>query len=316
LQGAFAAGQTLSVDGTLAYNSYLTTAATKISSFGSVAEIDPVKSSFVMEGAWIGASSSDVSGLAGSVYSVDRSVAGQLTFWVMGFENNTTKGIQVQLNDVVGGGITAKVLQAEAAQDQGDLRSASYHFENTDRNLAIATSDSQDGLGVRSSSFNAWPTLSDADGLGTYHYQWLADGEAIAGANSRSHTLTSNEASKQVGLMLSYVDGKGTLERVSTVPLSLLDLAASTDTTGGSAGTAMDNITTSHVLTLNGLLQPNQVATLYDGSTQIGTATADGNGLASWNLSSVASGSHHYTLTSPDTIQLVGVSSALDVTVL
>ncbi|WP_323783899.1 hypothetical protein [Thalassovita sp.] len=59
-------------------------------------------------------------------------------------------------------------------------------------------------------------TLADADGLGTLSFQWLRDGTAITGATSASYELTSADIGTVVSLMVSYTDGQGTDEMVTS----------------------------------------------------------------------------------------------------
>ncbi len=66
--------------------------------------------------------------------------------------------------------------------------------------------------------------IKDADGLGTFSYQWQSNVEgqspvAIKNATGTSYTLTANEVGKQVSLAISYTDGYGTNETVVS-PLS------------------------------------------------------------------------------------------------
>ena len=65
-------------------------------------------------------------------------------------------------------------------------------------------------LGVHVSS------ISDADGLGTFAYQWLADGSAIGGAVSSSYTLTAAEEGKAILVRVSFTDGRGHAESVTS----------------------------------------------------------------------------------------------------
>ena len=106
------------------------------------------------------------------------------------------------------------------------------------------------------------------------------------------------------------------------VRLNLLDLATSSDTTGGSLGSAFDNVTNAHDLTLSALLEPSQQALLFDGLTQVGgLVTADASGHVQWALTGVAAGLHDYAVYNP--VELVPyrfdnnlASSHLDVKVL
>ena len=58
--------------------------------------------------------------------------------------------------------------------------------------------------------------LSDADGLGDLSYQWLRDGAAITGATSSSYTLAQADVGAAVSVMVSYTDGEGTAESVTS----------------------------------------------------------------------------------------------------
>jgi predicted outer membrane repeat protein len=62
--------------------------------------------------------------------------------------------------------------------------------------------------------------LSDADGLGSYSYQWQADGSNIAGAVASTYTLDDSEVGKVITVVVSYNDGLGTAESVVSDPTS------------------------------------------------------------------------------------------------
>jgi Ca2+-binding RTX toxin-like protein len=55
-------------------------------------------------------------------------------------------------------------------------------------------------------------TLADADGLGAFSFQWLADGVAIDGATGESHVLTEAQAGKAITVQVGYTDGGSTAE--------------------------------------------------------------------------------------------------------
>ena len=59
-------------------------------------------------------------------------------------------------------------------------------------------------------------TISDPDGLGTFTYQWLRNGVNIAGATSDTYTLTSDDVGYVISVKVSYADGGGTTENVSS----------------------------------------------------------------------------------------------------
>ncbi len=58
--------------------------------------------------------------------------------------------------------------------------------------------------------------ISDADGLGPFSYQWLRDGADIGGATSSTYTLGDVDVGAQVSVRVSYTDGQGTLESVTS----------------------------------------------------------------------------------------------------
>ncbi|MEY3886194.1 MAG: hypothetical protein RL650_286 [Pseudomonadota bacterium] len=59
-------------------------------------------------------------------------------------------------------------------------------------------------------------SLTDADGLGEFSYQWKADGVDIAGATQNTYQLTNKQLGKQITAQIFYVDGHGTSEKMST----------------------------------------------------------------------------------------------------
>lgn len=74
-------------------------------------------------------------------------------------------------------------------------------------------------------------TLGDADGLGAFSYQWIADGAAISGATAASYQLGESDLGKSFQVMVSYTDGKGTCERViseATSPIEHVNVAPTT----------------------------------------------------------------------------------------
>ncbi|UQI40282.1 DUF4214 domain-containing protein [Vreelandella venusta] len=58
--------------------------------------------------------------------------------------------------------------------------------------------------------------LADEDGLGAFSYVWKADDTAITGATSSTYTLTQAEVGKAITVEVSYTDGQGTAEAVTS----------------------------------------------------------------------------------------------------
>ncbi|CEK10328.1 hypothetical protein [Legionella hackeliae] len=69
-----------------------------------------------------------------------------------------------------------------------------------------------DGNAQENEVLTARADLSDADGVGSYSYQWFADGIAITGATARQYTLDQASVGKEITVKVSYVDRYGTTE--------------------------------------------------------------------------------------------------------
>ncbi|MBS0152902.1 MAG: cadherin domain-containing protein, partial [Nitrospira sp.] len=59
--------------------------------------------------------------------------------------------------------------------------------------------------------------IADADGLGAFSYQWLRNGVAIVGATGSTYTLGDADVGTQISVTVSYIDGQGTSESVTSV---------------------------------------------------------------------------------------------------
>ena len=58
--------------------------------------------------------------------------------------------------------------------------------------------------------------IADADGLGAFSYQWLADGTAISGATSSTYTLTASEVRDAISLTVTFTDDEGYSESLTS----------------------------------------------------------------------------------------------------
>lgn len=72
------------------------------------------------------------------------------------------------------------------------------------------------GTAQTGQTLTAQNTLADADGLGAFSYQWLANGVAISGATGNTLTLGTAQAGAAISVQLSYTDGSGYAERVAS----------------------------------------------------------------------------------------------------
>jgi hypothetical protein len=72
------------------------------------------------------------------------------------------------------------------------------------------------GTATEDQTLTAVSTLEDEDVLGDLSYQWLADGVSIDGAASNTLTLGQAQVGKEISVTVSYRDGQGTDESVTS----------------------------------------------------------------------------------------------------
>lgn len=58
--------------------------------------------------------------------------------------------------------------------------------------------------------------ISDADGLGSFSYQWLRGGSTISGATNSTYVLISSDVGSTVSVRVSYTDNYGTAETLTS----------------------------------------------------------------------------------------------------
>ncbi|WP_177307271.1 DUF4214 domain-containing protein [Pseudoduganella namucuonensis] len=100
------------------------------------------------------------------------------------------------------------------------------------------------GKAAQHQVLTAASAVTDADGLGALSYQWYAGGVAVAGATAKSFTLTKEQVGKTMTVAVSYVDGIGTRESVTSSASGVVVRA-----NGGPTG----------AVTMSGALEQNQI---------------------------------------------------------
>jgi hypothetical protein len=92
--------------------------------------------------------------------------------------------------------------------------------------------------------------VDDDDGLGPFSYQWLRGGKAIDGATGDTYTIVQADAGSALSVRVSYTDGEGTLESLTSDPTTAVPGAVLT-----LDGTAGDDhlVGTSSTEAINGL---------------------------------------------------------------
>ena len=141
---------------------------------------------------------------------------------------------------------------------------------------------------AKNKDLTAVSTVVDEDGLGTLSYQWKADGIDIPGATSSTFTLAESQIGRTITVTISYIDGGGTLESVTSAATSAVvrgnNLPTGEITISGTAsqGNDLTAVTTaladedglgtlSYQWTADGIVIPNATAsTLTLGQTEVG----------------------------------------------
>ena len=97
-----------------------------------------------------------------------------------------------------------------------------------------------EGLAAWNEVLTAGNTLADADGLGLLHYQWQANGADIAGATGGSFHITPSQVGKAMTVVVSYTDGEGTAENVTSAATGAVAGYAETVFQAIAAGSRLD----------------------------------------------------------------------------
>jgi len=84
--------------------------------------------------------------------------------------------------------------------------SVTVHIVGVETDSAPTGGVSIAGMPLWGKTLTASNTIADADGLGAIHYQWLADGSPIDGANGSTFTLGSGEVGKAITVSASFAD--------------------------------------------------------------------------------------------------------------
>ena len=87
-------------------------------------------------------------------------------------------------------------------------------------------------------------TIADNDGLGAFNYQWLRDNIAISGATGETYVLSTVDIGAQISVTVSYTDGQGALESLTSDPTAVVTNVNDPPTGAVTVdGTAQENAT-------------------------------------------------------------------------
>ena len=107
------------------------------------------------------------------------------------------------------------------------------------------------GTAAVGSVLTASNNIADADGLGTFAYQWKRSGSAISGATGTTYTLVSVDSGNTMTVTITYTDGKGFMEtETSAATASVIGpptLGEGSATRGYYLGMSGDNVSYMYV---------------------------------------------------------------------
>jgi Cadherin-like len=124
------------------------------------------------------------------------------TYTLGGADVGTQISVQVSYTDGHGTAETVTSAQTAPVANVNDAPTGA---------VAIAGSATEDQTLTADTS-----TIGDADGLGAFSHQWLRDGVAIGGATAGTYTLGDADVGALIEVVVSYTDGQGTLESLTS----------------------------------------------------------------------------------------------------
>ena len=162
-------------------------------------------------------------------------------------------------------------------------------------------------------------TIDGVSGTNTAVYSGASTGYQETQNSNGSWTVTDLRAGSPGGTdtlknieYLQFSDktiALGTLPPPSVIAAPQL-VSFSTDT-----GTVGDNITSDNTLTLNGTAEAGSIVKVYNGSTLLGSATANGSGGWTYTTIALSDGTHSLSATATDATGTSAASTAIRVTI-
>ncbi len=160
----------------------------------------------------------------GTVSDADGLGAVSYKWLANGFEIDGVTGSRLVLTqDLVGKAISVQVSYTDSfgvAETAVSAQTATV-LNTNDRpqgRVTIEGEPIQDELLVASAE-----GLTDADGLGTFNYQWLANGQPIVGATQETLLLDQSVVGKRVSMRVTYTDELGATEVVTSSQTSVIE---------------------------------------------------------------------------------------------
>ncbi len=249
------------------------------------------------DGTKIGSAKADKNGKW--TFTTSALADGEHVFKVKTKENGSSKKSDdqsVTVDTVIG----KPTIKLAAGSDTG--KSSSDHITNDTTPTLSGTAEAGAAVEIFDGASSLGTAVADSGGAWTFTTVALASG-------SHSFTTTATDTAGNVSAASAAL--AVTIDTTVSAP-SKPDLAATSDSGASSA----DNITGDTTPTLTGRAEAGATVTVKDGSTVLGTTTANGSGAWSFTTGALGQGVHSFTATATDTAGNVSAaSSALSVTI-
>ena len=120
--------------------------------------------------------------------------------------------------------------------------------------------------------------ISDLDGLNNavFVFSWLADEEAIEGADSSSYTLDEGDLGKAIRVKVDFADDAGNPETLTSEPTSPVAAAADLELQSATVDGSILTLTYNETLDTAVSILPNAFAVVVNGNSRLVTAVAVG----------------------------------------
>jgi len=98
-----------------------------------------------------GGSSGSARSIAAQAFRIDRSVSGQVSAWIGGFDDGWTKAVKVVFRNIEGGGVS--VTSTLAKYTGGDVTDGSFNFDTSGSPMGVATTDGTPGYSLKNMTY-------------------------------------------------------------------------------------------------------------------------------------------------------------------
>jgi large repetitive protein len=261
-----------------------------------------------------------IAGATASAGSTDITPGGSLTYTPnSGYAGTDTFTVQVS-DGFLTIARTFTVSVTPSAPSAPNLTAAGDTGSSSTDNITKATALTFSGTGTAGDSTSTVRVFIDKNGNNTYdagtdptgtatmsNGAWTVSNIDASGVSDGSYNVYAVSTSGSGGLSSGNSSALSiTVDRAVPGAPSVPALSAASD----SGTSSSDRVTKTTTPTFTGTAEANSTVTLYDGATQIGTATADGSGNWSITSSTLSSGSHSIGATATDAAGNTGSQSS------